>query len=70
MNIELEEFEIKKFKGKVVFRPTSKGRRRQVTAEITNPDGCNLKQRQIDVVVYKLLKNARLEQIRLNWRRE
>ena len=56
MNIELEEFEMKKFKVKVVFRPTGKGRRRQVTAEITHPDGCNLKQRQIDAVVYRLLK--------------
>lgn len=56
MNIVLEEFEIRKFKVKVVFKPTSKGRRRQVTAEITHPDGCNLKQRQIDAVVYKLLK--------------
>lgn len=60
MNIELEEFEIKKFKVKVVFRPTSKGRRREVTAEITHPDGCNLKQRQIDVIVYKLLKKWEL----------
>lgn len=56
MNIELEEFEIKKFKVKVIFKPTDKGRRRQVTAEITHPDGCSLKQRQIDGVVYKLLK--------------
>lgn len=56
MNIELEAFEIKKFKVKVVFRPKNKERKRQVTVEITDPDGCNLKQRRIDAIVYKLLK--------------
>ncbi len=56
MDVQLEEFEIKKFKIIVIFKPVGQGRRRQVTAEITHPDGCNLKQREIDVIVYKLLK--------------
>lgn len=56
MNIRLEEFEIKKFKVQVIFKPVGRGRKRQVTAEITYPDGCTLKQREIDVMVYKLLK--------------
>jgi hypothetical protein len=58
MNIQLEEFEIKEFKIKVVFKPptNNKGRRRRITAKITHPDGCDLKQRQIDAVAYKLLK--------------
>lgn len=56
MGIELEEFEIKKFKIKVVFKSVNQKRKRTVTTEITYPDGCNLKQRAIDVTVYKLLK--------------
>jgi hypothetical protein len=44
MNIQLEAFEIKKFKIQVNFKPIGQGRRRHVTAEIIHPDGCNLKQ--------------------------
>jgi len=56
MNIKLEDFDIRKFKVQVIFKPVGRDKKRQVTAEITHPDGCTLKQRQIDVTVYKLLK--------------
>lgn len=55
-NIDLDEFQITQVKVKVLFKPLLKGRRRSVTVTITDPDGCNLKQRKIDLVVYELLK--------------
>lgn len=54
--IDLNEFEVKQFKIKVLFKQNGTGRQRSVTATITHPDGCNLKQRDIDVTVYQLLK--------------
>jgi hypothetical protein len=54
--IDLNEFEVKQFKLKVLFKQGGKGRQRSVTTTITHPDGCNLKQREIDVIVYQLLK--------------
>jgi hypothetical protein len=54
--IDLKEFEIRQFKLKVLFKKPLKGKQRSVTATITHPDGCNLKQREIDVIVYQLLK--------------
>lgn len=55
-NISLNDFEITQFKVKILFKKPSKGRQRSVTTTITNPDGCNLKQRNIDMTVYSLLK--------------
>ncbi len=55
-DIDLDEFQITQIKVKILFKPPSKGKQRSVTVTITDPDGCNLKQREIDLVVYELLK--------------
>jgi|GEM_PF-2163458 len=55
-DVDLNEFEITQFKIKVIFKRAEEGRQRRVTTTITHPDGCNLKQREVDVVVYQLLK--------------
>ena len=55
-NIDLDEFQITQVKVKILFKPPLKGRQRSVTTTITDPDGCNLKQRKIDLAVYELLK--------------
>lgn len=52
----MQTFEIKHYRIRVLFKPPAKGRQRSVTVTITNPDGCNLKQRDVDMVVYNLLK--------------
>lgn len=54
--VDLNEFEVKQFKLKVLFKKPLNGKQRSVTATITYPDGCDLKQRQIDMSVYQLLK--------------
>ncbi len=53
---KLKEFEIIQYRVRVLFKPPLKGRQRSVTVTITDPDGCNLKQREIDMIVYNLLK--------------
>lgn len=52
----MKEFEVEQYRVRVLFNPPLKGRQRSVTVTITNPDGCNLKQRDVDMVVYNLLK--------------
>lgn len=51
------EWEVESMKITIVFKQTSKGRRKQVTVTITPPNTCDLKNRQQDDVVRRLLKD-------------
>lgn len=60
MNIDLAEYEVRKFKIQVIFKQ-GKGRRERVTVAVTYPDVCDLKDREIDNTVRKLLKKWDLD---------
>ncbi len=61
MNIDLHEYKVTQFKIEVVFEKLPKERRRKVTVTITRPNICDLKERNIDLVVRRLLKKWGLD---------
>ncbi|MEK7524390.1 MAG: hypothetical protein AAB588_05180 [Patescibacteria group bacterium] len=61
MNIDLLDYRITQFKIKVVFKSQGKGRKRKVTTAITYPNICDLKEREIDIIVYQLLRRWGLD---------
>lgn len=61
MNIDLFDYQVTQFKIEVIFINPGKGRKRKVTVTITSPNICDLKERDIDVSVGRLLKKWGLD---------
>jgi len=61
MNINLEEFEVKQFKILVLFKEVPQERQQRVTVAISYPNICDLKDRDIDNTVRRLLKKWNLD---------
>ena len=57
MDIDLNDYDVKKFKLQVIFQAiTGENGQDRVTVAVTHPDTCDLKDREIDNTVRELLK--------------
>lgn len=61
MNIDLADYRVTQFKLEIIFDSQGKGQRPKVTATISHPNICNLKEREIDIKVRQLLKKWNLD---------
>lgn len=62
MDIDLNDYDVKKFKLQVFFKPLQGGKGKdRVTVAVTHPDTCDLKDREIDNTVRELLKKWELD---------
>lgn len=61
MNINLFDYQVTQCKIEIIFKNLGKGRKRKVTVTLTRPNLCNLKERDIDLSVRKLLKKWNLD---------
>ncbi len=61
MNINLFDYMVTQFKIEIIFKQPRKGRIPRVTTTISYPNGCDLKEREIDLKVRELLKRWALD---------
>ncbi len=61
MNIDLFDYQVTQCKIEVIFDNLGKGRKRKLTVTITYPNICDLKERDIDIAVGRLLKKWKLD---------
>lgn len=61
MAIDLMDYELTQFKIEIIFKDLGKGKKRKITTTITYPNICDLKERDIDFKVRRLLKKWGLD---------
>jgi len=61
MNLDLNDYRVTQFKLEIIFDNIGKGQRPKVTATMSYPNICNLKEREIDIKVRQLLKKWNLD---------
>lgn len=61
MHIDLMDYKVTQFKLEIIFDHQGKGRQPKVTATMSYPNICNLKEREIDIKVRVLLKKWNLD---------
>ena len=61
MNIDLLDYRVTQFKLEIIFDNPGKGRNPKVTVKMSHPNICDLKEREIDIEVRRLLKKWNLD---------
>lgn len=61
MNVDLLDYRVTQFKLEIIFDNRGKGHRPKVTATMSYPNICNLKEREVDIEVRRLLKKWNLD---------